>query len=191
MSYVNELIAAYADMANRLNGIMSDRDKTAYLLQLLIERHAERPGEWATFAELLEYPVGGQRIDFFAINCWHSKGYKAISYEIKVSRSDFLKELRQPYKRLYAERVSNECYFVAPKGLIKEGELPEGWGLIEPIRGARYLRVSSPAMKRKHAKWSVDFMVSLARRSADALPTQKELWALQATRDATELLPSA
>src|SRR5699024_9478369 len=54
-----------------------------------------------------------------------------VLIEVKVSRADFKRD------RLKKGR-SNECLqlgfrrlYLTPKGLLKVGELPEGWGLIE------------------------------------------------------------
>jgi len=48
-------------------------------------------------------------------------------YEIKVSRADFLKDLKKPRHTPFGSKR----YYVAPKGLIKTDELPAGWGLFE------------------------------------------------------------
>ncbi|MCK5605658.1 MmcB family DNA repair protein [Candidatus Pacearchaeota archaeon] len=71
----------------------------------------------------------GRRIDLFAMDCW--KGNTRISYEIKVARSDFLKELKHPEKREFALSISNKFYFAAPEGLIAKSELPIEAGLVE------------------------------------------------------------
>ncbi len=75
-----------------------------------------------------------QRIDGFALNCYKSKSYRRIAIEIKISRGDFLKEVKSPDKRIGAMMLSNQFYFAAPEGLIKVDELPEDCGLIE-VRG--------------------------------------------------------
>jgi hypothetical protein len=53
---------------------------------------------------------------------------------VKVSRADFLGELRQPIKRRMGMRYSNEFYFVAPGGLVNPDEVPVDCGLIEAGR---------------------------------------------------------
>lgn len=154
---------------------MNCRERTSYLVQLLCEHHVTKWGEWATFAELMEAPAGGQRLDFFAVHTWRSKNYRAVAYEIKVSRSDFLREMRDPYKRAFAERVSHECYFVAPPGLISSEEVPFPWGLMQSIPGTRSLEIVKRCERRVLVTWPMSFSVSIARRAADVLPTQLEL----------------
>ena len=90
--------------------------------------------EWAFFTEfnvMTGYSNG--LIDAMAINLWRSSKFLRIAYEVKVSRGDFLLELRKPLKRRSALKWSNQFYFVVPKGLVKNGELPEEAGLIEVV----------------------------------------------------------
>ncbi len=89
--------------------------------------------QWIYFDEC---PVGtgykcSNWIDGYAIAAWPSDGNKRISYEIKISRQDFLNEIKKPWKRRPAMFFSNEFYFVAPKGLLKKDEIPIECGLIE------------------------------------------------------------
>jgi len=105
--------------------------KAEQLKKLLIEKY---PGpEWALIFELSK-GVGwiGQegRIDVAAFNCWPSKGHHRLAFEIKVSRSDFQRELQQPKKRMWVEENFDETYFVVPHNLIKEHEVPETWGIL-------------------------------------------------------------
>lgn len=72
-----------------------------------------------------------QRIDVFAINTWPSRGFLRVAYEVKVSRSDFLKEMADSNKRKTAMNLSNEFYFAAPSGVIGNSDLPKECGLIE------------------------------------------------------------
>jgi hypothetical protein len=71
-----------------------------------------------------------QRIDAWALNCYPSKDFIKIAYEIKVSRSDFLNEKNDPEKRKAALEISDLFYFVAPRGLIAPMELPKDCGLL-------------------------------------------------------------
>lgn len=77
--------------------------------------------------------VSERRIDAWAMHPHPSRNNCRVAYEIKVSRRDFLRELKDPKKRKAALLFSNEYYFAAPKGLIKPGELPAEAGLIEVI----------------------------------------------------------
>ena len=50
-------------------------------------------------------------------------------YEVKVSRADFLADMRKKKYGRY-EPFAERCYFAAPVRLIDKQELPDGWGLI-------------------------------------------------------------
>lgn len=144
---------------------MNDRQKTEQILALLKERHLG--DEWATFAEMNARTGGGSRsIDLWVMNLWPSKRHVKISYEIKVSRADFARELADPRKRIPAEKVSNECYFATPPGLVKVDEVPEGWGLIEATQGG--MRVKKRPMWREVEHVPMEFVAALARRKSDS-----------------------
>lgn len=96
--------------------------------------HASRP-EWIFLRELRvgtgHRNSSAQRLDAFALNCLPHQAMKRVCYEIKVSRGDFLGEMRQPLKRRIGMRFSNEFYFVAPAGMLAIGEVPVECGLVE------------------------------------------------------------
>ena len=89
--------------------------------------------DWVIIEELRVGTGAGhnneQRIDVFIIsqNIKHVK----IVLEIKISRSDFLHEIKQPLKRRSGLRLSNLFYFYVPKGLVKPEEIPPECGLLE------------------------------------------------------------
>lgn len=91
--------------------------------------HADKRA-WAFFEEVrlttgFDGKGSEQRLDAWAISLWKSSGDLAkFAYEIKVSRSDWLKELRTPKKRRIGLMLSNRFYFAAPVGVIKESEVP-------------------------------------------------------------------
>ncbi|MFL6414054.1 MAG: hypothetical protein ACJ74Y_00050 [Bryobacteraceae bacterium] len=72
-----------------------------------------------------------QRLDAFALNCLPHLGMKRVCYEVKISRADFVGEVRRPLKRRIGMRFSNEFYFVAPAGMLAHDEVPNDCGLIE------------------------------------------------------------
>lgn len=81
---------------------------------------------------------GGRIIDLLCVSCgeWAGDGSR-VGYEIKVSRSDFLSEMKKPEKYLEAMRYVNEFYYVVPEGLVQPSEVPEGAGLIEASQDTR------------------------------------------------------
>jgi hypothetical protein len=74
---------------------------------------------------------GSQRLDAFALNTLPHTAMKRVCYEVKISRGDFLAELRHPLKRRIGMRYSNEFYFVTQAALLNAAEIPSECGLIE------------------------------------------------------------
>jgi hypothetical protein len=106
-----------------------------FLLDVLETRLHSKPSEWLFFRELRvgtgHRNAAAQRLDAFALNTLPHLAMKRVCYEVKVSRADFLGELKHPLKRRIGMRYSNEFYFVVPAGLVGLQEIPAECGLIE------------------------------------------------------------
>ena len=110
--------------------------------------------------------------DAMALGLWPSRGMDLIGFEIKVSRSDWLREMKEPQK---ADRIGYFCdrwYVVAgAKEIVLPGELPSGWGLMVP-RGDG-LVVSKEAPPLMDVKpMSRAFLASLMRAASVQCPAE-------------------
>jgi hypothetical protein len=111
------------------------------LLDLLHTRYSRHYGNGARYvtAEHVRSHAGfdaRRTADFIAMDTWPSSGLALHGHEVKVSRSDWLTELKQPWKA--AEFTPYMTYWwvvVSDRSLVHDAELPEGWGLIA-VRGA-------------------------------------------------------
>lgn len=92
----------------------------------------------ADFAILMEVRNGAgfqsdRSADALGIGLWPSRGCSIHGFEIKASRADWLRELKDGAK---AEAFFAYCDFwhvvVGDSAIVKEGELPPGWGLLVP-----------------------------------------------------------
>jgi len=83
----------------------------------------------------------------------------AYSIEIKVNRSDFTKELKNPQKQRWALMYSNLFYYCCPKGLIKLNELPPYAGLLEYENGKILEFIKAPRRDISPPRWT--FVASL------------------------------
>ena len=94
---------------------------------------------------------GSGRIDALAVHCWPSEGHEIVGYEVKISRGDFLSEIKNPDKRRLAVKMCDEFYFAVPKGMVKLGEIPEDCGLVEcwKNKGERFAEVKLTRWKPK------------------------------------------
>jgi hypothetical protein len=61
---------------------------------------------------------------------WKGRNH-SIVIECKSSRADFLADASKPWRRDAAIALGCERYYAAPKALLKAGEMPAGWGLLE------------------------------------------------------------
>ena len=133
-------------------------------------RHPSNGGQWIYLPELRTGTGFGrsneQSIDAYAICCWGSDVTR-VAYEIKTSRSDFLREIKSPRKRAQALRFATEFYFAVPKGLVKVEEVPPDCGLIEVWRDQfdklqQRAKVGAPRLDGYPPTWK--FLASVARR---------------------------
>lgn len=107
---------------------------TAGDLVRALNRHYIKPSdEMPGGVFLTEVALGNRRIDALYVGFWRSRGQHMIGHEIKVSRSDWLKELDTPAKAEVWEQNCHSWYVVAPStDIVKPEELPHGWGLLVP-----------------------------------------------------------
>ena len=135
------------------------------IIALLMKRYPEDRGEYVTAAEVAEANGGGgRRCDFLALSCWPFSGYIIHGFEIKVTRSDWLRELAQVDKADAVGRFCQKWWLVAPAGVAKLEELPTGWGLLEATE--KGLRVAQHATKREAVPITPAFMAALIRNVA-------------------------
>lgn len=97
---------------------------TPELIAKLNARYSQRDGRWANVVEF-------QAIDFLAVACWQSMGFSVHGHELKVSRSDWLRELKKPYKARFSMARCDYWWLAAPPGVAKPEEIPVGWGFME------------------------------------------------------------
>ncbi len=83
-----------------------------------------------------------------AMGLWPSTGLDLIGFELKVSRSDWLHELKEPEKHAEMKQFCDKWYLVVPSAdIIKDGELPEDWGLMVACGRGRTIKVKKEAPK--------------------------------------------
>jgi len=142
------------DITKALFDYYRQKNKTGY---------ASAPA-WICFSELRKGTVHSKsRVDFWAMSCWESNNFDRISYEIKISRGDYLNELKQPQKRDFALAISNYFYFVTPPGLISVDELPPECGLIELSESGKLRTIKKAPRRNPQFAFSWSFMAALGR----------------------------
>ena len=122
--------------------------------------------------------------DAMAMSLWPSRGLELHGFEIKVSKSDWKRELRDPEKSAPIQAYCDRWWIVAPGGVVDLAELPTTWGLFEPRkrRGKVSLHVAKQAPKLTDTK-KIDrrFLAAILRRVAEH-KTEKQVLAKEFNR---------
>lgn len=126
---------------------------TSGLLAALMH-HYRKPGTARDGCILITEPESPgpqrRRCDLIHIGV-ASRGRGIDAHELKVSRSDWLRELDDPAKADAWWPYCSRWWVVAPPGIVQVGELPPGWGLMEPqSRGRRFRVRAEAAVKEPH-----------------------------------------
>lgn len=91
---------------------------------------------------------GGRIADAISVDTWRSSSYAISGYEVKTSRSDWLRELQTPHKCDEWRRYCAHWWLVTLPGGVVRDDLPDGWGLL--VRHGDTLRqvVKAPTFVR-------------------------------------------
>ncbi len=124
--------------------------------------------EYATLYEVRDGTGAhaGRSADAVVMSCWPSRGLYAMGVEVKVSRGDWKRELKDVTKSASVQRFCRHWWIAAPAGLIPSHELPATWGLVE-VTGER-AKVVVPAPVLEAEPPTMAFVASVMRNSASA-----------------------
>lgn len=101
-------------------------------------------------------------LDAVSLGFWPSRGMLLEGYEIKVSRSDWLRELKNAAKmEAFVNLLDRIWLVVADRDHVQPGELPEGWGLMH--RYGNGLRVGTEAERLHPERKKNDLPPGFAR----------------------------
>jgi len=106
--------------------------------------------------------------DAVAMSLWPSRGLLLHGFEIKVSRADWLRELKNPAKaEEFCALVDRWWVVAASADIVGPGELPHGWGLLV-ARGRSGLRCVIEAEQIGEPELPIDrsFLAALLRACA-------------------------
>lgn len=147
--------------------------RTTELRGLLRRRVLGPEGQGAKAVLLEEVPSGtgftsdGRSLDAVSMGMWPSRGCLIEGYELKVSRGDWLGELKEPEK---AEAIARFCdrfwLVVGDERVIRPGEVPPLWGILR-ARGRR-LECDREASPLDAHDRPAAFVAALLRRAVKA-----------------------
>lgn len=131
---------------------MTERHTERSMLDLLHQRYNVTYGNgfrWVC-AEHVRSDAGffaNRTADFMAVDLWPSSGIAIHGHEVKVSRSDWLAELRQPEKAWqFRDLVDYWWVVVSDPSIVKADELPADWGLLVRGSGGLRAKVNAPRL---------------------------------------------
>ena len=76
--------------------------------------------------------AANRSIDAVTMTLWPSLGLELAGMEIKISRSDWLRELKDPAKASATFEYFDRWYLVAPRNVAQMDEIPGPWGWLAP-----------------------------------------------------------
>jgi len=105
------------------------------------------------------------------VNLWPSRGLEILGFEIKSSRSDWTRELKNPSKSDEIQKYCDRWWIVVGgRNIVQPGELPPTWGLMA-IHGngekGRLVCVQE-APKLEPKPLDKNFLISMLRRAVEA-----------------------
>lgn len=122
-----------------------------------------------------EVMVGSQRnrterrADAIAVQLYESRGVHLHAFEVKVSRADWMRELREPAK---ADPIATGCRYytiIAPQGVVDPLEVPLAWGLWQVRAADGKVMRTRAGQPNEDARFDVSTMARILRRAYDAI----------------------
>lgn len=108
------------------------------------------------------FPGQVRTADALAVSLWPSRGISLTGVEVKVSRSDWLRELKQD-KTAEIQKYCNSWFVVAPEKVIEPAEIPAHWGCIELNGSKRGYKTVKAAAALKPQPLSLGFIASILK----------------------------
>lgn len=114
---------------------------------------------------------GGSKLDVLVVSPWLSRGLSLDGVEIKVSMSDWRRELNNPAKADWWHARVHRFWIAAPADIATKikPELPPGWGLLSVTDSSSRAAVQ-PEVNRSPIPLEWPEVVGLLRAAADCGP---------------------
>ncbi len=117
-----------------------------------------------------------RRADAIAVGCWNSVGHLVEGFELKVSRSDWLREVSSVNKSdPFIERCDRWWLVTSSPTIAKLEEVPACWGWMAATKGG--LRVQRPAARLPQDDDRLNrlFVIGLLRKLQESLTNSPEV----------------
>jgi hypothetical protein len=112
----------------------------------------------------------GRKLDALVISLWRSRGYELDGIEIKVSHSDWMREVNNPAKADFWWRHTHRFWVAVPVAIAAKVRetLPSTWGLLAVQDGKCKEVVKAPKHQPEPLSW--ENCIGLMRAACDAGP---------------------
>jgi len=114
--------------------------------------------------------------DAIAVQLWESRGLNITGFEIKVSRQDWIKEMKHPDK---AEPIAQYCHYwylvVGNEDILQLGELPDTWGLMVPHTKETLKIVKEAKLNQNIKPVDLVFLCAVLRQTQNQLTDVSKL----------------
>lgn len=105
---------------------------------------------------------GDSTADAVIIGNWPSKGHEIQGFEIKVSRADWLNEVKSPNKCEPTKKYCDRWWLlISSETFVKDGELPGDWGMM--VAHSKGLKIVKDAPKLGPVPPTPQFITGLMR----------------------------
>lgn len=98
--------------------------------------------------------------DVFAWNYWTT-----VMIECKVSHADFLSDLKKPFRSEPERGIGRHRFYCCPDGIIKEEEVPIGYGLLYVVDGKMKMIRKSERFERHNVNGEIGIVTSIVKRN--------------------------
>lgn len=135
----------------------------------LLERRYEADQGWLLFYEVANgtgYKATNYA-DALAMSVWPSRGIQLLGFEVKASRSDLIKELRDEKKAQAIQKYCHNWFLVVTDAKLVDGvEVPPTWGILAPRN--QVLHQLKPPTALNPEPWKPEFIAAMMRRFHEA-----------------------
>ncbi len=155
---------------------MEKKEPAATSFDVITALRTHYPSNAYAFFEQVGNSTGGPSTnwaDAVVVGLWPSRGLDIVGIEVKVRRTDWQAELKNPKK---AEAIARFCDYwylaVGDPDIVREGELPTNWGMFV-LRKDGKIHCVKAAVKNESPELTRGFIAAVLRRAsaptADAL----------------------
>jgi len=97
------------------------------------------------------------------------KAWDSYLIEVKMSRSDFLRDKKKYHKRTGEGGMGNYRFYLCPEGLLKPEDMPDGWGLLYAT-DRKIMVIKRPDRRASCYNSERNYLTSVMRRVFDGCP---------------------